>query len=79
MLEWILLNKQLVQQRNQLSFAFINHTNSLNEIDFVATNGTLSFLLKHSYELDLAFTILAEKLNSTIYLKINKKVSEIID
>ena len=67
LLEWIGLNKQLFQLNQPPEQAAAN---CLDAVDFVASTGTLSFLLKMPYDLDNKFNILAEMLNGTIYLKI---------
>lgn len=69
LLEWISLNKQLFQLNPRPDHS---GANCLDAVDFVASTGTLSFLLKIPYELDNNFSILAEMLNGTIYLKIKR-------
>lgn len=74
LLEWIALNKQLFQQLGQQRELNNNNVTGLGGVDFVASTGTLSFLLKVPYELENNFSILAEMLNGTIYLKIKRIV-----
>ena len=71
LLEWIALNKHLFQLNPRPDNTA---ENVLDAVDFVASTGTLSFLLKIPYELENNFSILAETLNGTIYLKIKRIV-----
>lgn len=79
LLEWITLNRQLIQQQFNREEQFNNKLILKNDpnlaipVDFVLTTGSLSYLLKVPYE-ETAFTILAERFNGTIYIKIKKKV-----
>lgn len=72
LLEWLKANQHLLKSDVQLEN---NHLHNGLGVDFVASPGTLSALLKCPYELEHEFSLLAEKLNGTIYLKIKKKVS----
>lgn len=74
LLEWIALHKQLFQLNQQREPNNNIGAAGLDGVDFVASTGTLSFLLKIPYELENNFSILAEMLNGTIYLKIKRIV-----